>query len=286
MIARMHHLVLDCPDPGALAEFYSALLGKPITYRSRRLRGGCRQRHASSGLAFQLAPDHQPPDWPDPHRPQQLHLDLMVNDPAAARDWVIGLGARPLTGQDGADSVYADPAGPPVLPDPQAVLGRRAGRTERCFASRSWNRRIAPEHRQRDPDGGRHRLRAAPDRPAGLRTVRCQAAPGRPGLPRPGLGHRARRPGQRLGRRCCRPGCSPSPPRRRPATPRSRYQPGDVLLFGTEPTGLPAAVLADHRLTGQVRIPMLAGRRSMNLSNTAAVAAYEAWRQHDFAGGR
>jgi tRNA (cytidine/uridine-2'-O-)-methyltransferase len=64
------------------------------------------------------------------------------------------------------------------------------------------------------------------------------------------------------------------------------YQAGDVLLFGTEPTGLPATVLADHRITHQVRIPMLAGRRSMNLSNSAAVAAYEAWRQHGFAGGR
>jgi len=62
------------------------------------------------------------------------------------------------------------------------------------------------------------------------------------------------------------------------------YQPGDVLLFGTEPTGLPAPVLADARVSGQVRIPMLAGRRSMNLSNAAAVAAYEAWRQHGFAG--
>jgi tRNA (cytidine/uridine-2'-O-)-methyltransferase len=64
------------------------------------------------------------------------------------------------------------------------------------------------------------------------------------------------------------------------------YQPGDVLLFGTEPTGLPAEVLADPRITATVRIPMLAGRRSMNLSNAAAVAAYEAWRQHDFAGSR
>jgi tRNA (cytidine/uridine-2'-O-)-methyltransferase len=63
-----------------------------------------------------------------------------------------------------------------------------------------------------------------------------------------------------------------------------RYQPGDVLLFGTEPTGLPAAVLADERIRAEVRIPMLAGRRSLNLSNAAAVAAYEAWRQHGFAG--
>ena len=63
-----------------------------------------------------------------------------------------------------------------------------------------------------------------------------------------------------------------------------RYQPGDVLLFGAEPTGLPAAVLADRRISAEVRIPMLAGRRSLNLSNAAAVAAYEAWRQHGFAG--
>lgn len=62
------------------------------------------------------------------------------------------------------------------------------------------------------------------------------------------------------------------------------YRAGDVLLFGTEPTGLPAAVLADPRLTDRVRIPMLPGRRSLNLANAAALVAYEAWRQHDFAG--
>ncbi|MBU9763889.1 tRNA (cytidine(34)-2'-O)-methyltransferase [Mycobacterium sp. TNTM28] len=62
------------------------------------------------------------------------------------------------------------------------------------------------------------------------------------------------------------------------------YQPGDVLLFGPEPTGLDAQTLADPHVTAQVRIPMLDGRRSLNLSNAAAVAAYEAWRQHGFAG--
>jgi tRNA (cytidine/uridine-2'-O-)-methyltransferase len=63
------------------------------------------------------------------------------------------------------------------------------------------------------------------------------------------------------------------------------YQPGDVLMFGPEPTGLDAQTLADPNITAQVRIPMLTGRRSLNLSNAAAVAAYEAWRQHGFAGG-
>lgn len=64
-----------------------------------------------------------------------------------------------------------------------------------------------------------------------------------------------------------------------------RYQAGDVLMFGPEPDGLDAATLADPHITEQVRIPMLPGRRSLNLSNAAAVAAYEAWRQHGFAGG-
>lgn len=62
------------------------------------------------------------------------------------------------------------------------------------------------------------------------------------------------------------------------------YLPGDVLMFGAEPDGLPADVLDDERVTSQVRIPMLAGRRSLNLANAATVAAYEAWRQHGYAG--
>ncbi|WP_319445820.1 MULTISPECIES: tRNA (cytidine(34)-2'-O)-methyltransferase [unclassified Mycobacterium] len=62
------------------------------------------------------------------------------------------------------------------------------------------------------------------------------------------------------------------------------YVPGDVLMFGPEPTGLDPATLADPHVTAKVRIPMLAGRRSLNLSNAAAVAAYEAWRQQGFNG--
>ncbi len=62
------------------------------------------------------------------------------------------------------------------------------------------------------------------------------------------------------------------------------FQAGDVLLFGPEPTGLSPEVLVHPRVTDQVRIPMIAGRRSLNLSNSAAVATYEAWRQHGFPG--
>ncbi|NMR18728.1 tRNA (cytidine(34)-2'-O)-methyltransferase [Cellulomonas fimi] len=62
------------------------------------------------------------------------------------------------------------------------------------------------------------------------------------------------------------------------------YRDGDALLFGPEPTGLPDDVLADPRVTDRVRIPMLAGRRSLNLANSAALGVYEAWRQLGFAG--
>lgn len=63
------------------------------------------------------------------------------------------------------------------------------------------------------------------------------------------------------------------------------YERDDVLLFGPEPTGLSEETLADPHITAQLRIPMVPGRRSLNLSNAAAVAAYEAWRQFSFEGG-
>jgi len=62
------------------------------------------------------------------------------------------------------------------------------------------------------------------------------------------------------------------------------YRPGDVLLFGPEPTGLSAEVLADPHVTERLRIPMLAGRRSLNLANAASIVMYEAWRQNGFDG--
>jgi tRNA (cytidine/uridine-2'-O-)-methyltransferase len=63
------------------------------------------------------------------------------------------------------------------------------------------------------------------------------------------------------------------------------FEPDDVLLFGPEPTGLPDEVLAHDRVTDRLRIPMVAGRRSLNLANSAAVVTYEAWRQQGFPGG-
>lgn len=62
------------------------------------------------------------------------------------------------------------------------------------------------------------------------------------------------------------------------------YAPGDVLLFGPEPTGLVEEVLADPIITEQVRIPMLPGNRSLNLATATGIAVYEAWRQFGFPG--
>ena len=62
-----------------------------------------------------------------------------------------------------------------------------------------------------------------------------------------------------------------------------RYRHGDALLFGRESQGLPRSVLDHQAITHSVRIPIAPGGRSLNLANAAAIAVYEAWRQHDFA---
>lgn len=64
---------------------------------------------------------------------------------------------------------------------------------------------------------------------------------------------------------------------------RVQFQTGDVFVFGPETRGLPRDVLERCPAERRLRIPMIAGNRSLNLSNAAAVVVYEAWRQLDFA---
>jgi len=64
-----------------------------------------------------------------------------------------------------------------------------------------------------------------------------------------------------------------------------KYEPGDILLFGSETAGLPKTVQNNIPEHQQLRIPMQANNRSMNLSNTVALVSYEAWRQQGFLGG-
>ena len=63
------------------------------------------------------------------------------------------------------------------------------------------------------------------------------------------------------------------------------YRRGDALLFGSETSGLPAALLDSLPVERRLRLPLRPGNRSLNLSNAVAVLIYEAWRQQGFAGG-
>lgn len=116
MIGRRHHVVIDCPNPAELALFYSELLGLPVTFRSDDWVV-IAENDRTSGFAFQRALDHQPPQWPDPRRPQQFHLDVMVDDLIDADRQVVELGAHR---QSHGDHVYTDPAGHPfcLIPRP------------------------------------------------------------------------------------------------------------------------------------------------------------------------
>jgi catechol 2,3-dioxygenase-like lactoylglutathione lyase family enzyme len=107
-VGRLHHLIVDCPDPMAEATFWSAVLGDPVTYADDDFVVVAANT-TTSGLAFQRATGLTAPTWPDPAVPQQMHLDVMVDDQEAAGRTVLGLGARRLPG----DHVYADPAGHP-----------------------------------------------------------------------------------------------------------------------------------------------------------------------------
>lgn len=64
------------------------------------------------------------------------------------------------------------------------------------------------------------------------------------------------------------------------------YQAGDVFVFGPETRGLPQELLETFPPEQRIRLPMLPHSRSLNLSNSAAVITYEAWRQNGFAGGK
>jgi hypothetical protein len=116
--ARLRTVVLDCPDPLGLGEFYRSLVGGELDHDGDDpdwvvLRLGSGQR-----FAFQQVVDHRPPTWPTGERPQQLHIDLTVDDIEVAEPAVLALGARRHEVQPGeADGdtfrVYLDPAGHP-----------------------------------------------------------------------------------------------------------------------------------------------------------------------------
>lgn len=109
-IARYPSFVFDCPDAGALASFYGALLGWEVEasddWADIRTDGNC--------ISFQQIEGYTPPAWPGQDAPQQLHLDVMVEDLDAAEAAVLELGATKADHQPGETfRVFLDPAGHP-----------------------------------------------------------------------------------------------------------------------------------------------------------------------------
>lgn len=112
MVGRLHSLVVDCPDPRALAAFYEQLLGLE---RVEDTDDWVTIEHEGVRIAFQRVDRFVAPRWPDPAGPQQMHLDVVVDDLDVAQESVLELGATLLEGSDKPIGyrVYADPAGHP-----------------------------------------------------------------------------------------------------------------------------------------------------------------------------
>ena len=108
-----HVIVLDSADLAAESTFWAGIFGGTVEaeddWHTVYVDGAPR-------IAFQLAPNHVPPDWPD-GEPQQIHLDLYVDDISSAHDEAVALGARVLQTSDITAAhgfhVYADPSGHP-----------------------------------------------------------------------------------------------------------------------------------------------------------------------------
>jgi hypothetical protein len=118
-VGRFDTVVFDCPDPLALVEFYAGLLGQEIADDGNDSWQSLRGDGSGVSLAFQRATDYVAPHWPQ-GPPQQLHLDLTVDDLVTAHRQAVALGATPLSPTSAPEPddtisfrVYADPVGHP-----------------------------------------------------------------------------------------------------------------------------------------------------------------------------
>ena len=111
-IARFPSVVLDCPEPGRLATFYGTLLDWKVSDD-----GGWAEIRNAAGdqcIGFQQVDEYRPPQWPSQDVPQQMHLDVMVDDLDAGEAAVLELGATKAEHQPGTTfRVFLDPAGHP-----------------------------------------------------------------------------------------------------------------------------------------------------------------------------
>ncbi len=104
-------VMLDCPDAKALSHFYAELLGKPVTFEADGV--AMIGEDGAQPVMFQQVERYNAPRWPDPAFPQQIHLDVTVQDADAAERAALDIGATRLDGAGPDWRVYADPAGKP-----------------------------------------------------------------------------------------------------------------------------------------------------------------------------
>jgi predicted enzyme related to lactoylglutathione lyase len=110
---RLFGVNIDCADPVALAGFWAEVLGLPVRYEAAEGAWVGPEDRPTSQILFQAVADYRPPRWPDPSAPQQLHLDIHVDDPDAAEPRVLAAGATRLPGEGEDWRVFADPSGHP-----------------------------------------------------------------------------------------------------------------------------------------------------------------------------
>jgi hypothetical protein len=106
-------MTVDCPEPNVMADFYAALLGGTVT---RRSVGEVKVEAAGRLIYFRASPDYKPPTWPSPEVPLHAHFEYVVEDPHAAAQQLLPLGASlaPHQGPNDHDLlVMRDPAGHP-----------------------------------------------------------------------------------------------------------------------------------------------------------------------------
>ena len=110
-------LAIDTADIKLLADFYTTILDWQILDEDDEwITIHDPQNPSATAIAFQFAPDHVPPTWPDNAIPQQAHIDFTVSDLDEAEAFVLAAGAR-STGMPTAEGlnfrVYLDPSGHP-----------------------------------------------------------------------------------------------------------------------------------------------------------------------------
>ena len=109
-VPTLSTVVLDCPDPRALADFYAKLLDWPT------IEGDddwVTIKNGDARIDFQRIDDYATPTWPGGDKPQMLHLDFSVDDLAAGQERAVALGAQVLDESSTSYHVLADPAGHP-----------------------------------------------------------------------------------------------------------------------------------------------------------------------------